>query len=146
MSLPSKVHVKCGKKKWIKGSSELFPVQWCKCGQKLPSAVTNNRKNGGVVFYHHIRKLQAIFSAVMQVKYRQNRIVTVDDFIRHYICNNALSTWNFQSFNLKTTAGDNCRSTSAKPVDKRSPQQRTPQVHLAEVRDSSDTSNLYANS
>ena len=29
---------------------------------------------------------------------------------------------------------------------RRSPQQRTPQVHLAEVRDSDDTSNLYANS
>ena len=39
-----------------------------------------------------------------------------------------------------------CRSTSAKPVVSRSSQQRTPQVHLAEVRDSSDTSNLYANS
>ena len=34
-----------------------------------------------------------------------------------------------------------CRSTSAKPAVRRSPQQRTPQVHLAEVRDSSDTSN-----
>ena len=39
-----------------------------------------------------------------------------------------------------------CRSTSAKPADRRSPQQRTPQVHLVEVRGSSDTSNLYANS
>ena len=39
-----------------------------------------------------------------------------------------------------------CCSTSAKPAVRRSPQQRTPQVYLAEVRDSSDTSNLYANS
>ena len=39
-----------------------------------------------------------------------------------------------------------CRSTSAKPGVRRSPQQRTSQVHLAEVRDSSDTSNLYTNS
>ena len=38
------------------------------------------------------------------------------------------------------------RSTSAKPAVRRSPQQRTSQVHLAEVRDSSDTSNLYTNS
>ena len=36
-----------------------------------------------------------------------------------------------------------CRSTYAKPAVRRSPQQRTPQVHLAEVRDSNDTSNLY---
>ena len=36
-----------------------------------------------------------------------------------------------------------CRSTSAKPAVRRSPQQRTSQVHLADVRDSSDTSNLY---
>ena len=39
-----------------------------------------------------------------------------------------------------------CRSTSAKPAVRRSPHQRTPQVHLLEVRDRSDTSNLYANS
>ena len=39
-----------------------------------------------------------------------------------------------------------CRSTSAKPAVRRSPQQRTSQVHLAEVRDSSDTSNSYTNS
>ena len=38
-----------------------------------------------------------------------------------------------------------CRSTSAKPAVRRSPRKMTPQVHLAEVRDSSDTSNLYAN-
>ena len=39
-----------------------------------------------------------------------------------------------------------CRSTSAKHAVTRSPQQRTPQVHLAEVRGSSDTSNLFSNS
>ena len=40
----------------------------------------------------------------------------------------------------------NCRSTSAKPAVRQSPQQRTPQVHLAEVRDINDSSNLYTNS
>ena len=39
-----------------------------------------------------------------------------------------------------------CRSTSAKPAVRRSPQQRTPQVHLAEVRERSDTLNLHKNS
>ena len=39
-----------------------------------------------------------------------------------------------------------CRSTSAKPAVRRSPQQRTPQVHLAEVRERSDTLNLHTNS
>ena len=42
--------------------------------------------------------------------------------------------------------GYNCRSTYAKPAARRSPQQRTPQVHLVEVRDSSDNSNLHTNS
>ena len=49
------------------------------------------------------------------------------------------------AFDSMTFVG-RCRSTSAKPAVRRSPQQRTPQVHLAEVRDRSDTSNLYANS
>ena len=45
--------------------------------------------------------------------------------------------------NRQKNVMDYCRSTSAKPAVRRSPQQRTSQFHLAEVRDSSDTSKFY---
>ena len=38
-----------------------------------------------------------------------------------------------------------CRSTSAKPAVRRSPQQRTPQVHRAGVRNCKDISNTFTN-